>query len=191
MPMSSRAYCLRGETIPWSESMCTRTLYVGDDGMVITGRNMDWKEDMASDLWVFPAGIGRDGAAGPNSIRWTSQYGSVAVSAYDSGTADGLNEKGLAANLLYLAESDHGTPDGQRPLLSNGVWLQYVVDNYATVAEALTALGEESFQMLAPSLPNGAKATLHLSISDFTGDSAIHGSLSIATGHRPALTPDR
>jgi penicillin V acylase-like amidase (Ntn superfamily) len=58
--------------------MCTRTLYVGDDLTVITGRNMDWKEDMSSDLWVFPAGIARDGAAGPHSFRWTSRY----VSAY-------------------------------------------------------------------------------------------------------------
>jgi penicillin V acylase-like amidase (Ntn superfamily) len=25
---------------------CTRTLYVGDDNSVITGRNMDWEEDI-------------------------------------------------------------------------------------------------------------------------------------------------
>ncbi len=47
---------------------CTRTLYVGADNTVITGRNMDWKEDMASNLWVFPAGMKRDGAAGPRSL---------------------------------------------------------------------------------------------------------------------------
>lgn len=153
--------------------MCTRTLYVGDDGTAITGRNMDWKEDMYSDLWALPAGVARDGGAGPGSIRWTSRYGSVAVSGYDSGTTDGLNEKGLAANLLYLAESDYGTPDGDRPLLTNAVWLQYVLDNYATVAEAVAALAQEPFRIVAPALPNGAKATLHLSISDATGDSAI------------------
>ena len=44
--------------------MCTRTLYVGADNTVITGRNMDWSEDLASNLWVFPAGMRRDGAAG-------------------------------------------------------------------------------------------------------------------------------
>jgi choloylglycine hydrolase len=153
--------------------LCTRTLYVGDDGTTITGRNMDWKEDMASDLWAFPAGMARDGGAGPGSVQWTSRYGSVAVSGYDAGTTDGLNEKGLAANLLYLAESDYGTPDGTRPLLTNAVWLQYVLDNYASVAEAVAALSEEPFRIVAPALPNGSKATLHLSISDATGDSAI------------------
>jgi len=49
-------------------SACTRTLYVGADNTVITGRNMDWEEDMGSNLWVFPAGMKRDGAAGPRSV---------------------------------------------------------------------------------------------------------------------------
>ena len=53
----------------WRGSLCTRTLYVGDDGTVITGRNMDWKEDMYSDLWALPAGVAREGGAGPGSIR--------------------------------------------------------------------------------------------------------------------------
>ena len=82
---------------------CTRTLYVGAGDLVLTGRNMDWDEDMSSNLWIFPAGMARDGAAGPQSIKWTSRYGSVVVSSYEVGSADGLNEKGLVANLLYLA----------------------------------------------------------------------------------------
>jgi len=36
---------------------CTRALYVGDGNLVITGRSMDWSEDMMSNLWVFPAFI--------------------------------------------------------------------------------------------------------------------------------------
>jgi choloylglycine hydrolase len=152
---------------------CTRTLYVGEDDTVITGRNMDWQEDMSSNLWVFPAGIKRDGAAGPKSIQWTSRYGSVIVSGYEAGSTDGLNEKGLVANLLYLAESDYGKPNETRPSLSIAAWPQYVLDNYATVAEAVAALRSEPFNMLAPTLPNGAAAALHLAISDASGDSAI------------------
>ncbi len=152
---------------------CTRTLYVGADNLVITGRNMDWKEDMASNLWIFPAGIARDGAAGPRSLKWTSRFGSVAVSGYEAGSTDGMNEKGLVANLLYLAESEYGKPAGGRPLLSISAWLQYVLDSYATVAEAVDALSGEPFDILAPTLPNGAAAALHLSISDSAGDSAI------------------
>lgn len=152
---------------------CTRTVYVGVNNTVITGRNMDWMEDMASNLWVFPAGLKRNGAAGPKSIQWTSKYGSVVVSGYEAGSADGLNEKGLVANLLYLAEADYGKPDPGRPFLSIVAWPQYVLDNYATVAEAVTALSNEPFNLLAPTLPNGSEAALHLSISDSSGDSAI------------------
>ena len=152
---------------------CTRTLFVGADDTVITGRNMDWKEDMASNLWIFPAGLKREGAAGARSIRWVSKYGSVIVSGYEVGTADGLNEKGLAANLLYLVESEYPKPDGKRPVLSIAAWTQYALDNYATVDEAVAALAKEPFNLLAPSLPNGVPAALHLSISDASGDSAI------------------
>ena len=45
--------------------------------------------------------------------------------------------------------------------------------NYATVAEAVDALSKEPFAILAPTLPNGAVAVLHLAISDATGNSAI------------------
>jgi penicillin V acylase-like amidase (Ntn superfamily) len=151
---------------------CTRVVYLGADGTVITGRSMDWSEDMRSNLWVFPRGMKRDGAAGPESPKWVAKYGSVVASGYDVGTADGMNEMGLATNLLYLAESDYGKPDGKPPL-SISTWAQYVLDNFPTVAEAVSALSKEPFQVIAPTLPNGQGAQLHLSISDATGDSAI------------------
>ena len=41
--------------------MCTRVVYSGSNGMVATGRSMDWKTDMHSNLWVFPRGMKRNG----------------------------------------------------------------------------------------------------------------------------------
>jgi penicillin V acylase-like amidase (Ntn superfamily) len=152
---------------------CTRVLYVGAEGQVITGRSMDWSEDMRSNLWVFPAGIERDGAAGPQSPRWKSKYGSVIVSGYEIGSVDGMNERGLVANALYLAETDYGKADSRRPPLSISLWAQYALDNFATVAEAVDALDREPFQIIAPPLPNGKPLTIHLSLSDAQGDSAI------------------
>src|SRR5262249_26759555 len=135
-------------------SACTRTLFVGADGTVLTGRNMDWVEDMGSNLWAFPAGMKRDGACGPSSIQWTSLYGSVIVSGYEGGTADGLNEKGLVANTQYLADADYGQPAAGKPLLTVAAWPQYVLDNYATVAEAVTALKKEPFRNPSTTLPH-------------------------------------
>ena len=171
--LSGIVFITTGTTSFDSAVACTRTLYVGADNTVITGRNMDWKEDMASNLWVFPAGIKRDGAAGPKSVQWIAKYGSVTVSGYEAGSTDGLNEKGLVANLLYLAESEYAKPKESRPFLSISLWVQYVLDNFATVGETVEALRNEPFNILAPTLPNGAPAALHLAISDSTGDSAI------------------
>ncbi|MBU3624362.1 linear amide C-N hydrolase [Polynucleobacter sp. AP-Latsch-80-C2] len=165
--------------------MCTRVTYLGDNNLVVTGRSMDWGEDMQSDLWVFPAGMARNGACGAGSLEWTSKYGSLIVSGYNIGTADGVNEKGLVGNLLYLAESDYGTLNGKAPV-SITLWAQYALDNYATVAEAVAGLELEPFRVKSPVLPNGRAASLHLSLSDPSGDSAIleyiEGKLTIHHG---------
>lgn len=34
---------------------CTRAVYLGPDNMVVTGRTMDWKEDLKSNIYLFPA----------------------------------------------------------------------------------------------------------------------------------------
>ena len=167
---------------------CTRCLKVFADGTVVVGRSMDWVEDPGSELWIYPRGIKRQGNAGPGSLEWTATYGSVGVSFYGVATACGMNEKGLVANLLYLAESDYGKPVAGRPNLSIAGWAQYALDSYATVAEAVAALEKEPFTILAPVLPNGDPGVGHLAISDPSGDSAIFeyidGHLKIHHGRR-------
>lgn len=165
---------------------CTRAVLKTDDGTVLTGRSMDWVQDIDNNLWVFPRGLQRDGAAGPKSPKWVSKYGSVITTIYEVATVDGLNEKGLAINILYLAESDYGAV-GDKPPMCISMWGQYVLDNYASVAEAVGALEKEPFRLVAPVLPNGSPAHGHLAISDASGDSAIFeyidGKLVIHHGH--------
>jgi penicillin V acylase-like amidase (Ntn superfamily) len=152
---------------------CTRCVYLGPKDTVIVARSMDWAEDPGTNLYCFPRGMKRDGAAGPNSVRWTSKYGSVIAAFYEVGTVDGMNEKGLVANALYLVESDYGKPDAKQATLTIAAWAQYVLDHYATVDEAVAELRKEPFIIVAPILPNKQPAQGHLSISDPTGDSAI------------------
>lgn len=154
---------------------CTRAVYLGPDNTIITVRSMDWLTDIGTNLWAFPRGMKRDGAAGPKSIQWTSRYGSVVAAGFDSGSADGMNEKGLVANLLYLTESEYVIPaqDDKRQPLSLAAWVQYVLDNYATVREAVEALRKETFYVESGAMPDGKPGAMHLAISDATGDSAI------------------
>lgn len=153
---------------------CTRVVYLGANDDVITARSMDWKEDVATNLWVFPRGMKRDGQAGRNSIKWTAKYGSVIASGYDISTTDGLNEKGLSANVLWLVESEYPQHGNGKPGLAISLWAQYLLDNFATVDEAVKALEREPYTLVTDKLPGTDRtATLHLSMSDASGDSAI------------------
>ncbi|MBM4201624.1 MAG: linear amide C-N hydrolase [Gammaproteobacteria bacterium] len=159
---------------PLSALPCTRVLYETGGKQYIVGRTMDWYDDTGTDLWAFPRGMKRDGGVGSGSIQWTSKYGSVVGDIYDVASADGMNEAGLVGNILYLVEADYGDAKASgKPLLSVGGWLQYLLDNYATVAEAVSALKKEPFAIVAPNLPGGKAAGGHIAIADATGDSAI------------------
>ena len=109
---------------------------------------MDWLENMQSNLWLFPRGMNREGLAGNNSLTWTSKYGSAIASAYDLASTDGMNEKSLACHMLWLAESDYGIRDENIPGLSISLWLQFFLDSFATVVEAVAYVEDHQFQLL-------------------------------------------
>lgn len=153
---------------------CSRVLWNDNGRSVLVGRNMDWFEDLKSNAWILPRGMQRDGLAEKNPLRWTSKYGSVIVTAYDVGTADGINEKGLAVHFLYLPETEVAPRDEKIPGLSMSVWAQYYLDQFATVAEAVKAVKTEPYQLRMAVEPTSKKpATVHLAINDASGDSAI------------------
>lgn len=160
---------------PSLSNACTRAVYLGPDGNIITARSMDWKDDILTDLWILPQGTVRDGKAGSNSIKWKSRYGSLVASGFNVSTTDGVNEAGLEANLLWLAESQYPSfGKSAKPGLSISLWAQYVLDNYSNVNEAVAALEKEPFTIVTDNLPGENRlANVHLSISDATGDSAI------------------
>ena len=145
-----------------STEACTRVVYQGKDNTVLTARSMDWKEDTRSNLWIFPRGMKRNGEIGKNPLEWTSKYGSVVASAYDICSTDGMNEKGLVANLLWLAESEYPQWDGKKPGLSIAAWVQYILDNFATVDEAVSYVEKGTFEVVSDMMPDGNIASFHL-----------------------------
>lgn len=155
---------------------CTRVVYQGPNGTIITARSMDWKDEIPANIWVLPRGIERNGEVGTSSIQWKSKYGSVVTSSWDIVSSDGMNEKGLVGNLLWLVESTYPKFEKDKEVqgLSISLWLQYVLDNFATVEEAVHALSKEEFVIVSADIPGTTKfASVHLSISDKTGDNAI------------------
>jgi penicillin V acylase-like amidase (Ntn superfamily) len=156
---------------------CTRVLWNDNKLAVVVSRTMDWPESTESRLLVFPRGIARDGGrlggevlVKDNPAHWTSRYASIVTSVYHIGSADGFNERGLGGHLLYLTATEFGARETHKPAVNAGLWLQYVLDNAATVNEALEAL--QGVQIL-PAGAHGHQATVHLALEDASGDSAI------------------
>jgi choloylglycine hydrolase len=153
---------------------CTRVLWSAGDGQVFVGRTQDWTEKANSAFRVYPRGIERTGAVAENPHKWTSKYGSLVITGYDLATHEGVNEKGLSAQILYLAgESDYGKRDPKLEGVNVTQWVQYFLDNYATAAEAVEAQKTFAFQIDSLILPNGFPTLVHLSLSDKSGDSAV------------------
>ncbi len=155
---------------------CTRVVYQGPEGTIITARSMDWKTEIPANLWIFPRGMEREGEVGASSLTWTSKYGSVITSSWDLAASDGMNEKGLVGNLLWLVESQYPEfePEQDKQGIAISMWLQYVLDNFETVDGAVAALSKKDFVVVSSTIPGtDIFATVHLSISDPTGDNAI------------------
>ena len=153
---------------------CSRVLWASEDEQVFVGRTQDWTERAGSAFRMYPRGITRRGAVAENPHKWTSKYGSLVLSAYDEGTHEGVNEAGLCGHALYLAdEAAFGERDPKLEGVGIMQWVQYYLDNFATVAEAVEAQKSFAFQLEPLILPNGYPTLVHISLADKTGDSAV------------------
>lgn len=151
--------------------MCTRILWNTNQVAKTVSRCMDWAVSDEPELWFVPRGTERSGNGDHESHRWTSRYSSVAVSMWGMGTVDGLNEKGLGAHALYLNPDDVAFPEADgRPSVANALWVQYLLDNYATVAEAVADIGR--IRITSPTF-RGIQLGVHIAIEDASGDSAV------------------
>lgn len=138
---------------------------------------MDWPESTDPLIVASPSGRSRDGGTlagtdvvGDNPLRWTSRYASLVTTVYGLGGIDGFNEKGLAAHGLYLQSTDFGPRDASKPGVHGGLWVQYLLDQAGSVAEALALMPEIDVVMVSA---RGHDATLHVALEDTSGDSAI------------------
>jgi choloylglycine hydrolase len=165
---------------------CTRILDANNSQAVLVGRTMDWYEDLQTNLVIYPQGIAREGMTEANPIQWTSKYANIVASAFDVFSTDGLNEKGLAAHILWLDQADYGVRDANQPGLNIALWVQYYLDNFATVQEAVDYTQNNPLQIVSVQAEHGPQggSKLHLALEDASGYSAIieytdHGQLNI------------
>lgn len=188
-------------TITTTVEACSRVFQNKYDTMV-SGRSMDWAHSFDDILQINPRGAGMTGGQNmDNPATWTSKYGSVTSSIvpyfynissqcqesfeyYQDGSADGINEKGLAAHVLYLGEEDgtvYAEPSNSTdlPNIQYMRWVRYVLDNFATVEEAVQGMKSVNTVRgyFCPGYvekdDEGRELGAHMAIEDKTGDSAI------------------
>lgn len=156
--------------------MCTRILWSSGGqpglGTVAVARTLDWMEDTHTVLSLRPRGVQRDSGVDQGSVTWTSTYASVVSLLYSTLIADGLNEAGFVVNGLYLTEADYGPRDPSRPGFRLGLIVQYLLDCFATVEQAVAWFEAENPQLVAEVIGTEA-GTAHLSVADRSGDSAV------------------
>ncbi|MCD6499459.1 MAG: linear amide C-N hydrolase [Deltaproteobacteria bacterium] len=75
---------------------------------------------------------------GTKVATWTSRYGSITFNQYGRELpVGGMNEAGLAIEVLWLHRTDYGRPAPSQAALNELQWIQYFLDTCATVAEMI------------------------------------------------------
>jgi len=150
---------------------CTRIFWNSNGQTMLVARTMDLLQDDAPSFYLFPKGMSKDGGVA-NPAKWTSRYGSLVTAAFGLSTycSEGINTQGLAYHYLYLAVTRYEDRDGRRPGVLEGRYGQYLLDNAATVSEALQLMYQSQ---LVPEAAAGFNWPLHLALEDAQGDSAV------------------
>lgn len=164
-------------------SACT-TFCLRDGGRIVFGKNYDWGVGDGL-LVVNKRGVARkahlEGSTGddPRPASWISKFGSVTFNQYGRDfPSGGINEKGLTIELMWLAGSRYPVADAR-----SGVdvlqWIQYHLDNHATVAEVLKS--DKTLRIVGP-------VPLHYLVADRQGQVAavefLDGRMVAHTGQK-------
>ena len=144
----------------------------------VFGKNYDWSVGDGL-VMVNKRGVAKTAALPPQEkpAAWVSRYGSVTFNQYGREFPNGgMNEAGLAVELMWLDETLYPAEDG-RPALGCLEWIQYQLDNFATAAEVARNAGR---------LRISAGAKVHFLACDKSGGCAsvefIRGKPAVHTG---------
>lgn len=118
-------------------------------------------------------------------MKWTSKYGSVIATGYDIGTCDGMNEKDWLP-VCYFTRI-RLWPSGRYTSCHGDQHMDTIcTGQFCHRTWSCRGAEKESFRIDAPHMPNGSASTLHLAITDETGNTAVleylDGNLSIHEG---------
>jgi choloylglycine hydrolase len=184
-------------------TLCTRVLWntptIDNVPVVLSGRSQDWMaapgatDPSEPKLLVMPRGLRKSGAKDldkvvvtENPATWTSSYGSVVVANENRVVMEGMNEKGLSAHALAQSDTWYGVRDPSRPGIQMGLMVPYILDNAATVGEAIALI--QRVQPVSVKL-DGYPIYVSFVIEDRLGNSAVIEYLKSNPAGNPSTDP--
>jgi len=130
-------------------SACT-SIFLDKQDHLVFGNNLDWFIDDAL-LVINKRNVKKRGAWGDNRPQWISKYGSITTNLRGNGFPNrGMNEAGLVVGEMWLGATEYPDPDS-RPSVEIAQWIQYQLDNCATVEQVLATdkvlrIGKEEYK---------------------------------------------
>lgn len=162
----------------FTATACT-TFIIHHNGELIFGRNYDWVTD-AGLVCTNQRGLYKTSykMADGETISWIAKYGSITFNQYGKEfPTGGMNEKGLVVELMWLDETKYPGAD-KRPSISVLQWIQYQLDNCATIEEVIAT--DKHLRITTTSAP------LHYLVADANGNAAtiefLDGKLNVHKG---------
>lgn len=168
---------------------CT-TFFINKNGQMVFGRNYDWVTGNGM-VCTNQQGLSKtsDKTKDGTTISWVSQYGSITFNQYGKEfPTGGMNEKGLVVELMWLDGTKYPSTD-KRPAVGVLQWIQYQLDNCASVEELIAS---DKTIRISDDTP------LHYLVADAAGNVAtiefLDGKMKVHKGKElpyPVLTNDR
>lgn len=160
---------------------CSDVRVIAQDGTVMIGRTLEFGPNVESDLISSQRGriFKTTAPDGKQGLSWKAKYGYLYIDGFHLNfPLDGMNEKGLAFEALYLpgfAQYQTVTPTEDQqaiPYYKIGDW---ILGNFASVQDVKKALFQVKIfakPLSSPGHPN-VVFPLHFAVTDATGQSII------------------
>lgn len=157
---------------------CT-TFFINHQGKLLFGRNYDWVSGTGL-LLTNQKGLMKTSmkVSDGQTISWFARYGSITFNQYGREfPTGGMNEAGLVVELMWLDETEYPDED-ERAAIGVLQWIQYQLDNHATVEEVISS--DKKLRISKTDPP------LHYLIADARGNAAtiewLNGNLVVHQG---------
>jgi penicillin V acylase-like amidase (Ntn superfamily) len=155
-----------------SAEACSRMFWNNNGKLMLVARNQDINLDDQATFCAFPMGM--KGYGGDhnmtNRAEWTSKYASLVVRISSTWVIEGINTEGLGVHGLHLLPTEWEKRDLNRKGVLESRYVQYLLDNAATVADALLLMYQTQ---LVPERFRDNDWPAHMAIEDVSGDSAV------------------